>query len=213
THEHFPELKREDLQRFIRDEAATHGMRIEPAAARRLGDLSSGDTLLLANELAKLALYTMGRPVTEADVDLLCSGEREARIFDFTDAVTEGDLPKALSALPSIYAAGGAAEGVMAMVLAEFRRLASVAEMLEAGAADAEILRETRLQPWMLDRARKRIRRLGGVHGIQRAFGLIIQADRSSKTFVVRSEPAVELLAYRLCALGAPTPAPRPGRR
>ncbi len=201
TTEHFPQLKAADLNRFIHDEAASQGVRIEGPAQSALAELSNGDTLLLANEIKKLALYTMGKPITAEAVAVLCSGERTASMFGLIDGILDGDAPKALASLRPLYR-NETPESILAMLLGEFRRLATVTDLLEAGLSEPDIVKQTKFHSFVVQKAVKRGRRLG-FHGVRRGLELLIQADRDSKTGVMRNEVAVETLIGRLVTLVA----------
>lgn len=203
TVEEYPELRGEPLLRFIREEAGARGMRLDSAGVTTLAALYGGDTLSLANELDKLSLYTMGRPVTKADVDAVCSTDRTSKIWDYTDAAIDGDVLKASDSLAALIREGEEPEGILAMLFGSFRTLATVADMLAEGASPEEIGRAIRQQyPNLRDRAINRARRLGPA-GIRQAYELMVAMDRDNKAGLTRSDVGIELLTARLCALGA----------
>jgi DNA polymerase-3 subunit delta len=163
--EEYPELKGEALSRYIRDEAAARGVRFRggPSKQRHLGSdewehaclhdrggaptdpvellktLQQGNTLGIANELDKLALYTMGREVTVDDVYEVCAGAREFDTFAFTDAVMDGKLEVALHVMHRLRAGGLEDAGLLAILLGAYRRLAPVVDLAEQGASPEQI--------------------------------------------------------------------------
>ena len=209
--------KRDALVRFIREEAATLGIRFKAGRSSRpmdtedewrrpeggdpaqiLAGLHENDTLGLEQDLAKLALYTMGREATVDDVDLLCGGEREASIWDFVDGVIDGETDKAFRALEALQKKGESIQGLLAMLMGGYRTLATVIEMLDAGANEEEIGKAIR-RPWpnLRRRAIARARDLGRP-GLRAAYQAMVEADRSNKLGEVDEDLSIEILILRL---------------
>lgn len=224
--EHFPELKRGELVQFVREEAEEQGVDFrrgrsvralpeeeewrrprEDDPAQLLAALHP-NTLELARELEKLALYTMGRQATVDDIDLLCGGERETTIWELVDGVLDGETSKALQALRFLLSRGESVSSLLAQLAAAYRPLSTVLDLLEDGKSPEEIGKAIR-RPWprLRDAAIQRARRLGR-EGVQSAYEILVAADRGTKLGEVRDELALEVAVTRLVAL-----APRAGRR
>jgi DNA polymerase III delta subunit len=222
--EDYPELKAEALLRHIREEAAVRGLRlrngppsrpapddsgrkVETDPAALIGALCQGDTLQIANELDKLALFTRGREATVDDVGVICAGDREARLFDFSDAVMDGNLRKALHLLGELQQSGQSDQALMAFLLGRFRTLASVVDLVESGATTEEIgaaMGNPGRWPNIRDAAIRRARRLTG-DGLRATWATFVEADRTFKLGEVDDDLALELLVTRLCRMAAPT--------
>lgn len=229
--EEFPAITGKDLERYIREEAAARGLRFKAGApaeeryeaweerppetdpAVMLANLLQGDTLSIANELDKLALYTRASrgEVTVAEVARVCAGDREAKSWDLTDAIINGNLAGALAALKLLRDAGENLQGLLGLVTARYRALAPLVELVAEGMqppAIAETLR--RPADWRLERDIRVARRLGTA-GLKRAYAALVEADRTNKLGEVDEDLSVEVLLMKLCAL-APAQAPA-GRR
>lgn len=209
TVEDYPELKGDALLRFIREEAAARGMRLDGASANALATMHGGDTLALSNELEKLALFSMGRPVTKTDVDIVSAADRDAKIWDYTDAVLDGDLVKALNALRLLLNdTNTEPEGVLASLFTPYRNAATILDLLSAGATPEEIGQAINQRyPNLRDRAISRAKRIGPA-GVRAAYGHMVAMDRANKSGITDSSVGIEILTARLCALSArPTPA------
>jgi DNA polymerase III delta subunit len=214
-----------DLVRFVREEAATHGIRFKNGRSSRpldaedewrrphggdpaqlLASLNEGNTLAIEQELAKLALYTMGREATIDDVDLLCGGDREAKIWDFVDGVMDGESVKALRAMDYLLKRGAQSyQGLMALLMAGYRTLATVIDMLDAGASEEEIGKAIRRPyPNLRKRAIARATDLGRP-GLLAAYQAMVAADRSHKLGEVDEEVSMEILVTKLGQLRSPS--------
>lgn len=94
-------LRGNDLSRWIREQVARRGKKIEPAALQRLLWSGENDLYCLSNELEKYILYLdEGEDtITAAVVGELFSGDIKSTVFNVTDALSEGKLDGALRAL------------------------------------------------------------------------------------------------------------------
>lgn len=63
------ELNERDLERLVEDMAAAEGLRLAPGVAARIAAACGGDRGIVAQELAKLALYVDARPAMPALLD------------------------------------------------------------------------------------------------------------------------------------------------
>ncbi len=100
--------KRSEVAGWLREHARARGARLGAPEARRLVALVGADHPdLLESELAKLAAYTLGRPITEHDIDAVCSPTLDARIYELTDAVGKRDAAAAFRVLEGLFAGGG----------------------------------------------------------------------------------------------------------
>jgi DNA polymerase-3 subunit delta len=218
--EQFAEVRGQAFERYVRDQASARGLRLRPGRSTRkldageewrrpqepdpvklLASLFPGDTLGLASELDKLALYSMGREITIDDIDLVCGGDRAATVFDFTDAVQDGDLARARDALAYLVLNGESEQGILAILMGAYRRSAIVLDLLAEGASPEEIGKKiNQAYPNLRDRAIARARRLGH-EGLRRAYEAMVDADRTHKLGQVDDDLALEILVARLCEL------------
>lgn len=214
--------RRDDIARFIREEAAVRGIRFRgaPASAAHwdsedwqqkretdpvslLGSITQGGTLAIAGELDKLALYAMGREVTVDDIYEICSGERETTQFVLLDAMQDGNVRDALNALARLMATDDVSQLLLTQMTTRYRQVAVVASLLESGAPEDEIgraLGPAGNYPGLRKAALARARRIG-VAGATAAIEAIVDADYRSKKNEVDGDIALELLVIHLAAM------------
>jgi len=222
TVEEQPELKNEALTRYIRDEVNLRGLRfrIGPPRASHpsslewdrataqdpvalIGVLTGGETLAIANELDKLALFTMGRDATIDDVYELCSGQREFTAFALTDAVMDGRLLDALSVLEALRTQGESTQSLLALLMAAYRRLGPVIDLREQGMTPDEIGKATGMKwPNLRDAAIRRADALGQA-GLTAAFAALVEADRRQKLGEIDDDLALEVAIGKLATAAA----------
>jgi DNA polymerase III delta subunit len=224
TEEVHDEPRKDDLIRFIRDEAAARGVRFRGSRAvdehwdsdewmRRpqsdpvalLAGISNGNTLAIVNELDKLALYSMGRDVTVDDVYTLCSGDREVTTFNLLDSIQDGKPGDALHYLARLREKDDVDQYVLTMLTTRFRQTAVMAELLEAGAPDTEVARamgNAGKYEGLREMGKRRARAIGS-SGARAALQAIVETDYRLKKNEIRAEVAVEVLVLKLARMAS----------
>jgi len=97
-----------DVAEWARGRARARGARLGAPEARHLvSQVGAEDTDLLDAEIAKLAIYTLGRPIAAEDIDEICAPTVDARIYQLTDAVGRRDAHNAFRMLEGLYASAG----------------------------------------------------------------------------------------------------------
>jgi DNA polymerase III delta subunit len=216
--EEYPSPDTKSLPAYIEREAKARGLRLrqgkrgfapgeevprDAGPAALLAALTQGNTLAIANELDKLALYTGGGEVTMADVNRVCAGERLAGQFELGDAVLDGNLARALEVLQLLRDSGEDPAATIFNLASTYRRLAPVVELVSENAPAEEIasaMGNAGRHPGLRDAAIRRARRLG-LSGLRQAFEALIAADRDSKAGIIERDLALDLAIARLCAL------------
>lgn len=216
--EEHPALEKEILARYISEEAALRGIKFKRGGGEfeaheerppesdpvlLLANLLQGDTLTIANELDKLALYARdaGGEVTVADVNRVSHGDRDAKSWDLTDAIMNGNLAGALGALKILKEAGENLQGILGLITARYRSLAPVAELVAAGLSKEAIASELkRPNNYPLQKDMESGRRLGA-SGVRTAYGYLVDADRTNKLGLVEEDLSIEILLMKLCSL------------
>lgn len=188
-----------DLTRFVENEASARGLAFERGASRALAERLTGDTIAMAAEIDKLALYAMGRRATVADVEAVVSSDPESRIFDFTDAVLDGDAVRAYRSARILLRGSETIDSIIAMLVPALRTVAEVVDMLDEGRTPEEIgvaIKRDRY-PRLRDQAIKRGRRLG-FDGIRNAYAVVAGVDRARKRGELDEDAALDVLVGRL---------------
>jgi DNA polymerase III delta subunit len=234
--EEYGELKGQELLRYIAEEAAARGIKFRPGGARQahianeewerargageatqtnpaalLAALTNGDSSAIANELDKLALYTLGRETTVDDNYEACAGERDVTSFAFADAVQDGKLGPALQMLPRILRDYGNGQPLLGLLLTRYLTLAELFELAERDATQEEIVKvlgNAGRYPGLREAAIARARR-HGVAGVKAAIEAIVEADRRDKLGEVDADVALEIMVTKLCRIALARPAGR----
>jgi DNA polymerase-3 subunit delta len=182
---------------WVAERAAVREKRIDPAAARALTDLVGNDLAVLDNEIEKLSLYSGESPsITHDHVVALVGLQRDETVFGITDAIADGDAPRAMQIWEQAYtmdasaparAVGGLAWGLRRLLDAKIAVMEG--EPVEALArkawTDPDRLR-SRLDRWSLD-------------ALQRQLDALLAADLAVKTGVSTPARAIERFIVEQC--------------
>jgi DNA polymerase III delta subunit len=133
-------------------------------------------------------------------VERIVSSAQEAKSWDLTDPLVQGDERRAVAALQRLLGEGEPAPLLAFMVARAYRQLATAKELIERRASDGEIMRAANIPDWKV----RSFRQLAGGYGwdqVRAAYRLMVEADLSVKHGLQDDESALQLLVHELCAL------------
>lgn len=128
-----------DYAGFARDQAAAHGKKLSPQAARLLVELVEASPSLIRSEIEKLALFVGdNEEIRLDDIKTTVTPVPEYKVFEMVNAVVGGDAGKALK---SMYALAGSSRNlqgdafpkVFPLLHRQFRLLAQARIVIDAG--------------------------------------------------------------------------------
>jgi DNA polymerase III subunit delta len=169
-----------NLAAWIRAEADERGIPIDQAACARLADVVGKDLSRLALSLDQLHLYTGGRPIAVDDVDDLIAETRERTVFELTDAIGEGALPRALEAVAALCEQRQSPIGVVVMLARHIRQLAACHAAVARRLPRAELPRAVGAPPFIVDKLMAQARRYPP-EAVARGLVLLSEADGALK--------------------------------
>jgi len=184
---------------WIRSEAHARGVQLAPQAISRLADAVGSDLSRLALCIEQLGLYAGGQVVSGDDVDDLVADTRERTVFELTDAIGAGDLPRALGAVASLAEQRQSGIGVLVMLARHVRQMALCHVARAEGLGRNELPARIGVPPFVVDKLMPQARRYAPA-ALARATELIATADWALKGF---PEPSATGLATDAVASGA----------
>lgn len=152
-------LKAKDLPRWVTDQAARLGIRVDGAAARALiGHVGERQQRLL-RELEKLALeHGEGAAVGVEEVDAAAAPSAEHQVWGFVDALVARDRRRATIAYLELRAQGETLPRLVPLIARRLRDVLAIAARLEAGESPAQVKGSLKMSPWAADRRIKEAR-------------------------------------------------------
>jgi DNA polymerase-3 subunit delta len=203
----------EDAMRWVTATALEAGARIEPDATRELVDALGADMMLIASELEKLLLYTLGRGrITLGDVETMVLAAKQRSLYELTDAISSRNRARALALLQGLLNSSDAGEdaaiGHLYMMARTFRQMLVI---LEKNVRDSRAIWQAlwqgfRMPPFAADELIRQARRYKSRRELTRALRLIARADLELRSSPPDKRIVLERLVYDLSS--EPKPAP-----
>ncbi len=203
----------EDAMRWTVATAQEADVRMEPDAARELVDALGADMMLIASELEKLLLYTLGRGrIALGDVETMVLAAKQRSLYELTDAISSRNRARALALLQGLLNSSDAGEdaaiGHLYMLARTFRQMLVI---LEKNVRDSRAIWQAlwqgfRMPPFAADDLIRQARRYKSRRELTRALRLIARADMELRSSPPDKRLVLERLVYDLAS--EPKPAP-----
>lgn len=158
----------------------------------------AGDLQEIHAELLKLAAFLGGQTLIDApDVAAVVSDSRSESAFALTDALGRQDLPTALRLLGRLLDDGNAPLQLLALTARHFRQLWRLRELLDQGAAKAEMQKEIGINPYFLEGLLTQARRFPAGH-YREVFEALLETDLALKSSGAHPSVQMERLVQRI---------------
>lgn len=189
-----------------------HKKQLLVAATQLLVDLVGPDMGLLAQEIAKLAVYVGDAArIGPEDVDRLVGNNRAENTFKIFDLIGKGDAARALALLDRQFGQGEDPLRLLGAFGWQLRRLAQAARLSAGGTPLVSALEQVGFPPFKLRDCEQLMRHLGR-RRLERLYDWLIEVDLGLKG--ASQLPPRTLLERLVVRLALPNPAaPRPARR
>jgi DNA polymerase-3 subunit delta len=197
----------EDAMRWTVATATDAGVRMEPDAARELVDALGADMMMIASELEKLLLYTLGRGrITLGDVETMVLGAKQRSLYELTDAISAHDRVRALTVLHGLLNSSDGGEdsaiGHLYMLARTFRQMLVI---LEKNVRDSRAIWQAlwqgfRMPPFAADDLIRQARRYKSRRELTRALKLVARADLELRSSPPDKRLVLERLVYELAS-------------
>jgi DNA polymerase-3 subunit delta len=205
----------EDAMRWAVATAQASDTKLEADAARELVDALGADMMLIASELEKLLLYTLGRGrITLGDVETMVLAAKQRSLYELTDAISSRNTAKALALLHGLLNSSDAGEdaaiGHLYMLARTFRQMLVIVEknVRDSRAIWQALWQGFRMPPFAADDLIRQARRYRSRRDLTRALRLIARADLELRSSPPDKRLVLERLVYDLAAEPKAAPSP-----
>ena len=205
-------VNEEDAMRWTVAKAQESGLQMETDAARELVDALGADMMLVASELEKLLLYTLGRGrITLGDVETMVLSAKQRTLYELTDAISARDRVRALALLQGLLNSSDAGEdaaiGHLYMLARTFRQMLVI---LEKNVRDSRAIWQAlwqgfRMPPFAADDLIRQARRYKSRRELTRALRLVARADLELRSSPPDKRLVLERLVYELASEPKPS--------
>ncbi|MFZ1087103.1 MAG: DNA polymerase III subunit delta [Terracidiphilus sp.] len=206
----------DDAMRWVTATAQEKGVRVDSDAARELVDALGADMMMIASELEKLLLFTLGRGrITLGDVETMVLSAKQRSLYELTDAISARNRAKALALLQGLLNSSDAGEdsaiGHLFMLAKTFRQMLVIQEknVRDSRAIWQALWQGFRMPPFAADDLIRQARRYKSRRELTRALRLIARADLELRSSPPDKRLVLERLIYDLASEPKPASAPQ----
>ena len=190
-----PRLK--DMTGWIVNETKNQGGQIVPRAAEMLKDMVGVDTRQAGMEIAKLlAFVNWARPVTVEDVEAVCIVTSQQSVFDFVDALANGNGKSAQHLLHRLLESEDEFS-LWGMVVRQFRLLIQAREVLDGNGNKDDVVKALGVHPFVAEKAAQQASRFS-IESLEAIYHRLLTIDERVKTSQVTLDLAMDTLVVEL---------------
>ena len=186
-----------EMTGWVINETRSQGGEIEPAAAAKLAEMVGVNTRQAGQEIAKLLAYVnWERQVRVQDVEAVSIVTAEESIFDFVDALANGDGKSAQRLLHRLLESEDAFS-LWGMVIRQFRLLLLAREVLDSRGGKDEVARALGVHPYVAEKTTGQARSFT-LPVLERIYHRLLEIDEEAKTGQVALDLALDTLVVDL---------------
>ncbi|NWG35483.1 MAG: DNA polymerase III subunit delta [Chloroflexi bacterium] len=190
-----PKLR--DMPGWIVHETKNQGGQIEPRAAEMLKDMVGVDTRQAGMEIAKLLAYVnWARPVKVEDVEAVCIVTSQQSVFDFVDALSNGDGQSAQHLLHRLLESEDPF-ALWGMVVRQFRLLIQAREILDGRGTRDDVARALGVHPFVAEKTTQQAAHFS-METLETIHRRLLKIDEGVKTGQVTLDLALDTLVVEL---------------
>jgi DNA polymerase III subunit delta len=190
-----PRLK--DMTGWIVNETKNQGGQIEPRAAEMLKEMVGVDTRQAGMEISKLLAYAnWSRPVNTQDVEAVCIVTSQQSVFDFVDALANGNGKSAQHLLHRLLE-NEEAFSLWGMVVRQFRLLIQAREVLDGRGNKEDVARALAVHPFVAEKTTQQAARFS-IESLESIYRRLLNIDEGVKTSQVTLDVAMDMLVVEL---------------
>jgi DNA polymerase III subunit delta len=188
-----------EMTGWIVNEAKNQVGKIEPRAAELLKDMVGVDTRQAGMEIAKLLAYVnWARPITVQDVEAVCIVTSQQSVFDFVDALANGNGKSAQHLLHRLLETEDEFS-LWGMVVRQFRLLIQAREILDGRGNKDDMARTLQIHPFVAEKAMQQASRFS-IELLESIYHRLLKIDEEVKTSQVTLALALDTLIVELAA-------------
>ena len=186
-----------DMPGWIINEAKNQKGQIEPAAAARLAEMVGVDTRQAGMELSKLLAYVnWERPVHGSDVEAVCIVTSQQSVFDFVDALSQGNAKVAQKLLHRLLE-NEDPFSLWGMVVRQFRLLIQAREILDGRGNKDDVARALGVHPYVAEKTTGQANRFS-MEALEGIYHRLLSIDEQVKTSQITLDLALDTLVVEL---------------
>ena len=189
--------KQRDMAGWIINEVKNQNGKIEPQAAAKLAEMVGVDTRQAGMEISKLLAYVnWDRPVQGSDVEAVCIVTSQQSVFEFADALSQGNGKVAQRLLHRLLE-NEDAFALWGMVVRQFRLLIQAREILDGRGNKDDVARALGVHPFVAEKTTGQAARFS-IESLESIYRKLLGIDEMVKTSQIALELAMDTLVVEL---------------
>ena len=196
----FETPKEDMLIRWILGRIQREGKKITQSVMQLFLSKTGSDMENIDKELEKLICYTLDKTeISAADVEAICTGQAENKIFEMIDAISAKNQKKALDLYYDLLALKEAPMRILFLIARQFQNLLLIKSMSAKGYPAVSIAKTAGMPSFAVQ---KNLRQAGAfkINQLKEAIEDCGQAEEDVKTGRIADQLAVELLIVKYSA-------------
>lgn len=196
----FETPKEDMLIRWILGRIQREGKKITKSVMQLFLSKTGSDMENIDKELEKLICYTLDKTeISAADVEAICTGQTENKIFEMIDAISAKNQKKALDLYYDLLALKEAPMRILFLIARQFQNLLLIKSMSAKGYPAVSIAKTAGMPSFAVQ---KNLRQAGAfkINQLKEAIEDCGQAEEDVKTGRMADQLAVELLIVKYSA-------------
>ena len=196
----FETPKEDMLIRWILGRIQREGKKITQSVMQLFLSKTGSDMENIDKELEKLICYTLDKTeISAADVEAICTGQTENKIFEMIDAISAKNQKKALDLYYDLLALKEAPMRILFLIARQFQNLLLIKSMSAKGYPAVSIAKTAGMPRFAVQ---KNLRQAGAfkINQLKEAIEDCGQAEEDVKTGRMADQLAVELLIVKYSA-------------
>ncbi len=196
----FETPKEDMLIRWILGRIQREGKKITQSVMQLFLSKTGSDMENIDKELEKLICYTLDKTeISAADVEAICTGQAENKIFEMIDAISAKNQKKALDLYYDLLALKEAPMRILFLIARQFQNLLLIKSMSAKGYPAVSIAKTAGMPSFAVQ---KNLRQAGAfkINQLKEAIEDCGQAEEDVKTGRMADQLAVELLIVKYSA-------------
>jgi DNA polymerase III subunit delta len=186
-----------EMTGWIVNETKQQGGQIEPRAAEMLKDMVGVDTRQAGMEIAKLLAYVnWARPVKVEDVEAVCIVTSQQSVFDFVDALSNGNGKSAQHLLHRLLETDDPF-ALWGMVVRQFRLLLQAREILDGRGNKDDVARALGVHPFVAEKTTQQAAHFS-IETLEAIYRRLLRIDEEVKTGQITLDLALDTLVVEL---------------
>src|SRR5215211_1005769 len=182
---------------WIINETKNQDGKIDPRAADMLKEMVGVDTRQAGMEIAKLLAYVnWARPITGSDVEAVCIVTSQQSVFDFVDALSNGNGKSAQHLLHRLLE-NDDPFSLWGMVVRQFRLLIQAREILDGRGNQNDVARSLGVHPFVAEKTTQQATHFS-IETLEQIYRRLLKIDEEVKTGQITLDLAMDTLVVEL---------------